>query len=87
MAPTRADTGAHPRQSGVRPRRSPAPPMDPTKANIHSDRYRGEITGGAILEIGAYVVWRPCAFFTIRPWGHRIPVRRLIFNIRHAWHY
>ena len=35
MALTHTDTGAHPRQSGVRPRRSPAPPMDPTKANIH----------------------------------------------------
>jgi hypothetical protein len=36
MALTHTDTGAHPRQSGFRPRRSPAPPLDPLKANIHS---------------------------------------------------
>lgn len=35
MALTHTDTGAHPRQSGFRPRRSPAPPLDPLKANIH----------------------------------------------------
>lgn len=35
MALTHTDTGAHPRQSGFRPRGSPAPPLDPLKANIH----------------------------------------------------
>ena len=35
MALTHADTGAHPRQSRFRPRRSPATPLEPLKANIH----------------------------------------------------
>jgi len=42
MALTHTDTGAHPRQSGFRPRRSPAPPLDPLKANIQVWRRRAE---------------------------------------------
>ena len=34
MALTHTDTGAHPRQSRFRPRRSPATPLEPLKANI-----------------------------------------------------
>lgn len=75
MALTHTDTGAHPRQSGFPPRRSPAPPPDPLKANIHS-------SSGTKLVLGATFTVNMAGSESIGPSSHRAPFQRTSLNLR-----